>query len=109
MQQLFLNVFKKYNNRFYLFDLCSRIKTEFNREVYMIIEKEFIYVMARINELEELINNENDMCHEVGELKHCAQQLLIDSMRAANNMISTAKHISSTHKECIQKLKKEQL
>jgi hypothetical protein len=109
LQQLFLTVFKKYNNKFYLFDLCSRIKPEFNREVYMTIEKEFICVMARINELEELIEIENDMRHEVRELKQCAQQLLIDSIRAVNNMVSTAKHISSTHKECIQKLKKEQL
>jgi transcriptional regulator with XRE-family HTH domain len=35
MQQLFLSVLKKYNNKFYLFDLCNIIKTEFNTRIYM--------------------------------------------------------------------------
>jgi transcriptional regulator with XRE-family HTH domain len=35
LQQLFLTVFKKYNNKFYLFDLCNIIKPEFNYGVYM--------------------------------------------------------------------------
>ena len=50
-------MFKKYNNEFYLFDLCSRIKSEFNREVYMTPQEILIEVQRTTGMTQVQIGN----------------------------------------------------